>query len=174
MTTLNFKLPNRKWRFLLRLDQIGVACIPLVIGFLALLNDITSINSSVKSMVGPLITMQGQTVQTWRALPDSLATILYVFMFMGEFLVGVLALVGIVIMLKNIFKDATHFEKGKRWLYLACGWGIIIWGLGFFEIGGDWFLSWQNANLASFQQGGLNYALEIFIAFVYLKLMNRE
>jgi predicted small integral membrane protein len=74
-------------------------------------------------------------------------------------------------MLKNINKPVAEFEKAKRWVYLACGWGIIIWGLGFFEIGGDWFLSWQNNNLGSFQQGGLNYALEVFIAFGYLRLI---
>ncbi len=30
-------ISNSKWRFLLRLDQIGVALIPVVIGFFALL-----------------------------------------------------------------------------------------------------------------------------------------
>ncbi len=167
-------LSNSKWRFILRLDQILVACIPLVMGWLALLNDATSISSSVKSVVGPLVTMQGENAQTWRALPASFATPAYILMFLGEFLVGVLALIGIFIMLKNIMKDHAHFEKGKRWLYLACGWGIIVWGLFFFEVGGDWFLSWQNASLGGFQQGGLNYALEILMAFIYLKLMQKE
>lgn len=41
------------------------------------------------------------------------------------------------------------------------------------QIGGDWFLAWQNTNLALFQQGSLSYVLEIFVAFVYLKLIRQ-
>ncbi len=160
----------KKWSFILRLDQIGVALIPLVIGVLAFVNDITSFSSSVKSVVTPLVTMPGDVSQHWRALPASVAPLAYTMMFLGEFLVGILALIGIIIMLKNINKDHNFFEAGKRWIYLACGWGIIVWGLGFFEIGGDWFLAWENDSLASFQQGSLMYVLEIAIAFIYLKL----
>ena len=163
---------NRKFQFVLRLDQIGVALIPAVIGILALLNDITSFTSTVQSVVQPLITMQNNgSHQMWCALPASWANTAYTLMFLGEFLVGVLAVIGIIAMIKNINKPLEQFENAKRWIYIACGWGIIVWGLGFFEIGGDWFLAWQNNNLASFQQGALTYALEVFIAFVYLKLI---
>ena len=162
---------KNRWNFVLRLDQIGVALIPVVIGFLALLNDMTSFSSTVKSTVMPLMTMQGQTEQLWRALPEGLVKPLYTLMFLGEFLVGVLAIIGVILMLKNIHKDHDHFEKAKRWVYLACGWGIVVWGLGFFEIGGDWFLAWENNNLASFQQGSLMYVIEIAVVFIYLKLM---
>ena len=117
------------------------------------------------------MTMQGQTTQVWRALPDALVKPFYTLMFLGEFLVGVLAIIGVILMLKNIHKDHEHFEKAKRWVYLACGWGIVVWGLGFFEIGGDWFLAWQNNNLGSFQQGSLMYVIEIAVVFIYLKLM---
>jgi predicted small integral membrane protein len=164
-------ISDKKWSFILRLTQIGVASIPLAIGVLALLNDITGFASGVKMVVEPLITMQGQTDQTWRALPGATATFVYICMFLAEFLVGLLTSIGIVIMLKNINNDYNFFEQGKRWIYLACGLGIIIWGLGFFEIGGDWFLAWRNNSLASFQQGSLMYVLEITVTFLYLKLL---
>jgi predicted small integral membrane protein len=165
---------NNKFRFILRLDQIGVALIPAVIGILALLNDATGFTGTVASMVKPLITMAGNSSnQEWRALPGSLASIAYIFMFLGEFLMGVLATIGIILMSKNINRSPEKFEQSKCWVYIACGWGIIVWGLGFFEIGGDWFLSWMSSNsaLGGFQQGGLNYALMIFICFGYLKLI---
>ena len=165
---------SSKFRFVLRLDQIGVALIPAVIGILALLNDVTAFTSTVDSVVKPLITMQGNAShQLWRALPASFSNIAYTLMFLGEFLVGVLAVIGIILMCKNINQSVEQFERAKRWIYLACGWGIIVWGLGFFEIGGDWFLAWQSNSLASFQQGALNYVLEVFIAFVYLKLIRQ-
>lgn len=158
---------------LLRLMQVGVALIPFVIGVLALVNDLTSFKGTVSSVVLPLITMQGNTTEAWRALPGSWANLTYVGMFCAEFLTGILAGIGIIQMLKSLCKDAALFENAKIWVYIACGWGLMVWGLGFFEGGGDWFLSWQNNNLAGFQQGGLNYALEMLMTFVYLKL-NQE
>ena len=154
----------------LRLMQIGVALIPCVIGILALVNDISAYKETLTSTIIPLITMQGDTAEAWRALPAPLAPVLYIGMFTCEFLVGVLALIGIIKMIRAFGKEAATFEQAKNLVYVACGFGIIIWGLGFFEGGGDWFLSWMNNNLAGFQQGGLNYALEMLIAFVYLKL----
>jgi predicted small integral membrane protein len=163
-----------RFSFLLRLDQIGVALIPAIIGILALINDVTSFTDTVNSVVKPLITLQNNgSHQLWRALPASVADTAYVAMFVSEFIMGLLALVGIILMIKNIRGSVEAFEKAKNWIYLACGWGIIVWGLGFFEIGGDWFLAWQNNDLASFQQGSLNYVLEIFVAFVYLKLIRQ-
>lgn len=161
---------NKKTSFITRLDQIGVALIPVFIGFLALINDITGLHATVNSVVKPLVTMQGNTTQAWRALPASIATFVYILMFLGEFLVGVLAVISVFLMLKNIRKDSASFENAKRFIYIACGWGIIVWGLGFFEIGGDWFLAWQNTNLASFQQESLMYVLELTVTFIYLKL----
>ena len=161
-----------KFSFILRLDQIGVALIPAVIGILALINDITNFTNTVNSVVEPLITMQNNTSsQHWRALPASMTDFAYTIMFLGEFLVGIFAVIGVILMLKNINKSVEHFESAKRWIYIACGWGIIIWGLGFFEIGGDWFLAWGNSNLATFQEGSLTYVLEVFVCFVYLKLI---
>jgi predicted small integral membrane protein len=165
---------NSKFRFILRLDQIGVALIPAVIGILALLNDATGFTGTVSSIIKPLLTMAGNSSnQEWRALPASMANVVYTLMFLGEFLVGVLATIGIILMLKNINQTPEKFEKAKCWVYAACGWGIIIWGFGFFEIGGDWFLAWMssNANISSIQQGGLNYSLMMLICFVYLKLI---
>lgn len=161
----------KRWRFVLRLDQLAVTLIPIVIGFLALLNDTTMSKSTIKAMVFPLITMQGQVTQTWRALPASWVPSLYFLMVSGEFLVGLLALIGFMSMLKNINKDAAVFEASKRWIYLACGWGLCVWGLGFFELGGDWFLAWQNNSLSSFQSGTLMYVIEVAVTFIYLKLM---
>ncbi len=163
----------QRWSFINRLSQIGVSLILVVIGFLAALNDITSFSGMVHSVINPLITMEGVAEQHWRALPSVLGPFLYTLMFLAEFSMGVLALIGIIFMLKNIRQPSPVFENAKRWVYLACGWGIIIWGLLFFE-GGDWFLSWENEKLDSFQQGALMYVIEILTVFIYLKLSDEK
>lgn len=160
---------SRHKMLLLRLTQIGVALIPVVIGFLALLNDVTGFRDTVSSVVKPLLTMQGQLTQTWRALPGSLVNITYTGMFLAEFLVGLLALIGVFNMIKTFREANFKFETAKYWVYLACGLGIIVWGLGFFE-GGDWFLSWKNNNLSSFQTEAVSYITVLIIVFIYLKL----
>lgn len=163
------ELSHRKI-LMLRLVQIGVALVPVAIGFLSLLNDTTGFKDTVSSTVLPLLTMHGQTSQTWRALPVSFVNVAYILMFMAEFVVGALALIGVFSMIKNLRKTALDFELSKFWVYLACGWGVVVWGLGFFEGGGDWLLSWKNPNLSSFQSEAVTYVTVLIVVFIYLKL----
>lgn len=154
---------------IIRLTQIGVAFIPVAIGLIAGLNDATNFSGTVKSLVEPLITMQGVQAQHWRSLPEFLAPFIYTLLFTSETLVGVLALIGAVGMIKNFRAPAAQFESEKLWVYIACGVGVIVWGLGFFE-GADWFLAWENNAFATFQQGILMYVNEMIVTFLYLKL----
>lgn len=164
-------LQHTRFCSLYRLLQLGLALIPTAIGILAFLNDIGTFHSGVQNTIIPLISMQGDTGYTWRALPASWAPIVYTLMFLCEFLVGILALIGVLSMLRHFFSAADLFERSKQWVYIACLWGSIVWGLGFFEGGGDWFLAWMstNNNISGLQQGGFMYAALLFIVFVYLK-----
>ncbi|HVV67983.1 MAG TPA: DUF2165 family protein [Gammaproteobacteria bacterium] len=89
-------------------------------------------------------------------------------MFLLESLIGIFALIGVVSMVKNICQ-AERFEGAKKWVYLACGWGMIIWGIGFFEIGGDWFLTLQGTSLPLFQADAARYISMLLTTFIYLK-----
>ncbi|MGV3278731.1 DUF2165 family protein [Rickettsiales bacterium LUAb2] len=155
-----------------RLLQIGVALIPATIGILALVNDIYPFHKNVNDIAVPLITMQGITEYSWRALPASLAPLAFTIMFLSEFLVGVLAVLSIICMLRNICKPYAEFEKSKTLVYWACLWGAIVWGVGFFELGGDWFLAWMGTSpaVSGIQQGSLMYISLLFFTFVFLKL----
>lgn len=162
-----------RWSFINRLSQIGIALIPVVIGFLAGFNDVTGFSNTLHTVINPIITMEGVAMQHWRALPEALGPYVYTLMFLAEFCVGIVAFIGVVLMLKNIRQPYQEFEEAKRWVYLACAWGIIVWGLFFFE-GGDWFLTWQSNTTAFFQQGALMYVIEILAAFIYLKLSSSQ
>ncbi len=160
-----------RFRLVYRLLQIGLALIPAVIGILALLNDAGTFKAGVQTISQPLITMQGNSAYMWRAFPASWAPYLYAGMFISEFIVGILAAIGVLGMLRNLFKPAQNFENSKHWVYVACIWGTLVWGLGFFEGGGDWFLAWMSNNpgLSGMQQGSLMYVTELFFVFFYLK-----
>lgn len=160
----------------LRLLQIGIALIPAVIGVLAFLNDAGDFSQTVQTVIQPLITLQADKAEAWRALPASWAPFIYSIMFSSELIVGILSLFGVIGMLRNLFKSHTVFERSKRWVYVACLWGTLVWGLGFFEGAGDWFLAWtsNDASLASLQQGALMYVTELFFVFFYLKYSKEE
>jgi predicted small integral membrane protein len=82
-----------------------------------------------------------------------------------EFLVGILASIGLIKMLKNLFKSDQLFEDASSLVEYACLLGFFIWGFIFFCIGGDYFLSWKNTKLESLQSGSLMYAT--LLAIVY-------
>ncbi|MDF2940551.1 MAG: hypothetical protein K0R66_1193 [Gammaproteobacteria bacterium] len=164
-------MTNSRFRLVFRLLQIGLALIPVAIGVLALLNDAGSFKSTVQDTIQPLITMQSDKAMAWRSLPASWAPYVYIIMFFSEFLVGMLALIGVLGMCRNLFKTALDFERSKHWVYLACIWGTLVWGLGFFEGAGDWFLAWTSSNggISGLQQSALMYVTELFFVFFYLK-----
>ena len=154
-----------------RLIQLGVAFIPACLGFTSIMNNTSGFNDTLKMVIKPLLTMDGtygNPAQIWRALPAGWVETLYVFAIAGETLVGVLAIIGVLLMLRHIF-SIDNFNRSKEWVYLACGLGIIVWGLGFFTIGGEWFLAWQNKNLASFQTSAALYVLIMIAVFIYLR-----
>lgn len=165
-----------RFRLVYRLLQIGIALIPAVIGILALLNDAGTFKEGVQTVAQPLITMAGDKGYMWRALPTSVAPYLYAIMFISEFMVGLLAFIGVLGMLRNLFQPAQKFEHSKHWVYIACLWGTLVWGLGFFEGAGDWFLAWMsnNSGLSGLQQGSLMYVTELFFVFFYLKYTKEE
>src|SRR4051812_23269408 len=108
-------------RILARIIQVLVACIPAVLGLMALMNNLSGFQGTVKYVIQPLISMSatyGLHTQTWRALPAEWADIAYIAMTVGETLVGVLAIVGIIQMLRH-FRSAVSFERSKEWIYFA-------------------------------------------------------
>jgi predicted small integral membrane protein len=151
---------------ILRFIQIGIACIPFFIGLFVFINGVSNFSVDVSSTVVPLITMENFQEQSWRALPASFGPIIYTLVLMSQVLVAIFAMIGVVKLLLAIKKDGKDFDHAKIWTYIACGWGIMLWGLIFFEVGGDWFMS----NIKTFQVGSLSYVLMFYITFAFLSL----
>ena len=151
---------------ILRFIQIGIACIPIFIGLFVFINGITNFTIQVSSVVVPLITMEHFSEQSWRALPASFGSAIYSLVLIAQILVAVFAMIGVIKLLFALKKDGKDFDHAKIWTYIACGWGIMLWGLVFFEVGGDWFMS----NVNTFQVGSLSYVLMFYITFAFLSL----
>ncbi|MCU6239928.1 DUF2165 domain-containing protein [Enterobacter asburiae] len=154
-----------------RVLQIIIATIPMFAGIFALLNNIYPFTKNVKNIAIPLITMQGVSENHWRKLPSFLGAYCYTIMFFCEFTVGILAFVGVINMLKDLFKSNSNFEKSKLFVYFSCMLACIIYGLFFFVIGGDWFLAWMgNSYISGIQSDSLRYTTLMFFVFAFLKL----
>ncbi len=123
----------KKMDIAFRFMQIAVALIPVVIGFLALLNNITGFSDTETGVIVPLITMKDHTSQLWRSVPSSFAGPVYIIMFIGEFLVGVIALVGVILMTKISFALKFLSLQNVGYTlpvvrgYLSEGWDFLKW-----------------------------------------------
>lgn len=153
--------------------QLILVLIPCLTGLLGLLNDIEGASSALSSTITPLLSMQNvepEFLHSWRAIHAPLfQKIVYVLMFSAEGVVGLLSAIGLFRMLSYFNAGHEEFIAAQAWARVACLLGFIIWGLGFFVIGGDFFLSWQNNSLSFLQQGGLNYALMMVICYFLMK-----
>ena len=156
-----------------RLFQLGLALIPALEGLLGLLNDIQGASASLQSVIVPLLSMQGVQpafIHSWRAIHSpELQVFAYYLLAGAEGMIGILATVSILKMIKHFRDEGLYFVQAQAWARAACVLGILVWGLGFFVVGGDFFLSWQTTNLSYLQVGGLNYALMMLIPYLLLK-----
>lgn len=155
-----------------RLAPIVLLLFPGLWGVLALLNNVSGFSGTVSGAIRPLLAMTdtyGDPAQTWRAItapwaaPAALVAIT-----LAETTAGVLSLLGIAALLRNFRAPAAHWNAAKVPGILGCLAAILVWGVGFMVIAGDWFLSWQGKGGIDGQLGGLIYALPAMVALLVL------
>ncbi|MER9680452.1 DUF2165 domain-containing protein [Mesorhizobium sp. M0184] len=161
-----------------RLGLIVMALFPTLWGFLGLLNDATDFKDTLVNAVKPMIEMTntyGNPWQQWRAItmpwaaPVALVGIMAV-----ETLAGIFGLIGLVLMLRKLVGSSSDFAHGKAWMMLGCRCAILVWGIGFTVIAGDYFLSWEAKTMPlSNQLGGTIYFLPNALGLI-LATLHRE
>lgn len=161
-----------------RFAVIVMGLFPAIWGLLSLLNDATDFPGTVNNAIRPMFAMTdtyGNPLQTWRAItapwaaPLGLVAIIAV-----ETLAGIFAAIGVVLMLLHFRGTAADFARGKAWMMLGAVFGILVWGIGFMVIAGDWFLSWQaKTDPLATQMGGLVYMLPCALALI-VAMIHRE
>jgi predicted small integral membrane protein len=78
-------------------------------------------------------------------------------------------------MLANLRGSAAAFAKGKAWMILSCVSAILVWGVGFMIVAGDWFLAWEaSKDPLSTQLGAMIYFLPCALAMILAVLHQEE
>jgi predicted small integral membrane protein len=162
-----------------RLALIVMALFPALWGILGDLNNATGFSSTANYAVAPLIAMTntyGNPWQTWRAItapwaaPVGLGIIMAV-----ETAAGILGVIAVVVMLVNLRASPAAFAKGKAWMILACLAAILVWGVGFMVVAGDWFLTWQaKTEPVATQLGAMIYFLPCALALIVAMIHQEE
>ncbi len=162
---------------MVRLSIVAMALFPTVWGLLSLLNNTSGFGGTVQYAVFPLFSMTdtyGNPAQTWRAIHSMLvAQIGLVLITAIETLAGITGLVAMVKLLRTLCAPYAEFEQAKGWLVLSCTLAILVWGVGFAVIAGDYFLAWQAKTTLATQIGGLIYAIPCFLTLI-LTVVHKE
>ena len=81
----------------------------------------------------------------WRALTaPAMHLFFYWFIIAWEFVTMVLAWWGLVNLLRALRMPANDFIAAKRVAVSALTLSLLMWLVGFLDVGGEWFLLWQS------------------------------
>lgn len=157
-----------------RLSPIVLLLFPALWGWLGLLNNVSGFSGTRDFAVRPMLEMSdtyGNPAQTWRAVTAPwAATVALVAITAAEALAGLFSTIGIIRLIGARGGSGETFDAAKTAGIYGCLLAIMVWGIGFMVIAGDWFLSWQSASSIDGQLGGMIYALPSMLALVVLLL----
>jgi predicted small integral membrane protein len=152
-----------------------LTCVPMCMGVLAFVNNISDWNGTLSHVVTPLLTLDAlRDVPQfrWRALPGAAAPFVYLGVTSVELIVGLSAGFAVTAMLRRFGGSTTAFSEACQIAQRSCTLGIITWLFFFFVVAGDWFLAWRNPSLVGVQRDALMYAGAA--AFVLIGLRSAE
>ncbi|MEH4266056.1 DUF2165 family protein [Klebsiella aerogenes] len=162
-------------RMVSRVVCVVMALFPALWGLFSLMNNLTDFTDTAAGAVGPLLSMKdtyGVPGQMWRALTApwlpgvGLAVITTV-----ETLAGLLGLAGLLTMLRHLNGPSASFARGKARAMLGATCAVLVWGVGFMVVAGDWFMAWQaKVDPLNTQLGAMMYTLPNMLALVILLL----
>lgn len=166
-----------QYKTTVRFSIILMALFPTLWGIFSFLNNTSGFEGTVKYAVAPILSMAdtyGNPAQTWRAITSPfMAQLGLVLITIFETLAGLLGLWSILNMIKCIKKPYSEFQQAKVPLIMACILAVLVWGVGFSVIAGDYFLAWQSKTTLDTQIGGLIYAIPCFLTMI-LAVVHRE
>ena len=158
-------------QFAKRLALVVMALFPALWGVLGDLNNVSDFSNTANTAVRPMLAMTntyGNPWQTWRAITADWAAPAGLVVIMAlETMTGVLGVIAIVAMLVNIRGSVAAFGRAKAWMILACLFAVLVWGVGFMVVAGDWFLAWEaKTDPLATQLGAMIYFLPCALALI--------
>jgi predicted small integral membrane protein len=105
----------------------------------------------------------------WRAITDQrIAAAAYWLIIGWESLTALILSVASALLLMAC-RDATRFATTKRIAVLGLTCGLLLYGLGFTVIGGEWFMMWQSKDWNSLDSAARFMLLEGLVLLVMLQ-----
>lgn len=155
-----------------RLSCIILSLFPALWGIFSLLNNIADFANTARHAVGPLLAMQ-DTYQVpaliWRALSGQWAGMVGYYHRVG--IAGWDGCSGGCCADGETFEPHPYemFAKDKAWAMLGALCAIVVWGLGFMVVAGDWFMAWKaKENPLAIQLGALVYMVPNTLVLIVL------
>ena len=165
------------YKQIIRLAIILMALFPTLWGILAFMNNTSGFTGTAQNAVAPMLSMSdtyGNPAQTWRAITSPMAANIFLAIItVVETLAGLLGLWSIFKLVKAFKGTSKAFDDAKSPLILSCVLAILVWGVGFAVIAGDYFLAWQSKTTLATQIGGLIYAIPCFLTLI-LAVIHKE
>lgn len=165
------------YRTTVRLSIIAMGLFPTLWGLLAFLNNTSGFAKTANYAVAPMLAMTdtyGNPAQTWRAIDATFAgETALIIITLVETLAGLFGFWALITMTKNIHAPFQDFQRAKSPLIISCTLAILVWGIGFAVIAGDYFLAWQSKSSLDTQLGGLIYAIPCFLTLI-LTIIHKE
>lgn len=154
-----------------RLVCLVMALYPALWGIFSLMNNIADFSGTAQNAVEPILSMKDTyniPGQMWRAIHLSEAPYIGLAVITTmETLAGILASVGLILMLRSLTKPYPQFSTGKAWAMAGATCAILVWGVGFMVVAGDWFMAWEaTENPLSTQLGALLYMVPNTLALI--------
>ncbi|WP_040913069.1 MULTISPECIES: DUF2165 domain-containing protein [Streptomyces] len=102
----------------------------------------------------------------WRAVESrTVADIAYVAIIVWETLAAVVLLVAVGLW-AGALRRGRHPERARRATTLGLIMVLLLFGLGFIVIGGEWFQMWQSADWNGLEPAGRNVMVAAFVLIV--------
>ncbi len=105
-------------------------------------------------------------------LNPTLWNLTYGLIIFAEFLTGILLLVGVTCMFRNM-NSPVAFARAKNWIYLGCLVGFMLWFFGFIVVGGEWFCMWQSEKWNGVE-AAFRFVVLIMLTFLFTAMPESE
>jgi predicted small integral membrane protein len=154
----------------------SIVCLSLALfALLVSLNNVIDYSSNyafVQHTLSMDTVFPGNTLKS-RAIVDPLVwSLAYGLIIFVEFVTGALLLIGAIQLLKNI-NSPLAFIRAKKWVYLGCLSGFLLWFFGFIVIGGEWFFMWQSQTWDGIE-ASFRFVALIMFTFIFTAMPESE
>lgn len=96
----------------------------------------------------------------------------YILLFSWEIITGILCWIGSVILLLKLKQEPERFNQAKTLGLIGLLFGLLIYLVGFMDIGGEWFAMWQSTSWNVQANAGM-FSILLLLILILLNLADK-